>query len=188
MTEYKIDRVDVVQNPCTQLLQPMLYFTADIDFKNYANQNNNLIRVDVEDTQYYTGKGIFAKVDESSLLPNCRPNFSAVTNYSVLVLQIPWCNHPQKLGTFKLNKGVIAPPSVHKGVKENFEVYSPSNLVKENFEKKKADDLQVVTGGKTCPSSFNGVALGLLIAVIVLFCLLVFFGVFSFIKKRKHFD
>ena len=56
------------------------------------------------------------------------------------------------------------------------------------MKKKKADDLQVVTGGKSCPSSFNGVALGLLIAGIVWFWLLVFFGVFSFIKKRKHFD
>ena len=115
MTEYKIDRVDVVKNHCTQLLQPMLYFKADLAFKNYAKKNNNFIRINVKETQCYTGNGIFATVDESSNVPNCRPNFSAVTNYSVLVLRTPWDTFPKKsLGYFTINNEVIVPPSLEE--------------------------------------------------------------------------
>ena len=112
MDTYKIDRVDVVQNPCTQCLQPMIYFKADLSFKNYAKKNNNFIKVDIYDTEYYTMNDIFATVDESSNVPNCRPNFSAVTNYSVLILNTEWNNFPTKLGKFKINNNVIVPYSV----------------------------------------------------------------------------
>ena len=109
MNHIEILRWDVVENPCTNELRPMLYFTPSIDFLNEIHSNpnwNDKIIIDISDVDGpYNGSNLIATMDISKWIPNCRTNFYNATGAYVLILDnVIWNGYPyEKLGKFKLS-------------------------------------------------------------------------------------
>jgi hypothetical protein len=113
MENINILRWDVVENPCTNELRPMLYFTPSVGFLNEIHSNpnwNDKIVIDISGVDgYYNGNGLFATLDKSKWIPNCRPNFFAKTGSYILILDdVLWNGYPYKnLGRFKLSNKIL---------------------------------------------------------------------------------
>ncbi len=187
--KFEIFRWDVVQNPCNNCLRPIAYFVPSMEFLNYVQKNNQRIRVNIRDSEYYDCDGVFATVDVSMLVPNCRPNFYDATQSLILYLDIPWVTYPRtKLGHFEVNTDVIVPKSVVQDLKK-VDVEMPVQI-QENFEE---DETESNVPGPTPAvqtqliqdNSLNGLEIGLIVAVIVLFVLLIFGIVMCFKNNDK---
>lgn len=100
MTEYKIERWDVILVNNHRL--PIIYVKPDLDFIEFVRRNNYKVFVNIKGTRtVYDNNLIEGTVDQSSFVPNCRPNFFANTGLYVITLQSSWNGYPEfgKLGT-----------------------------------------------------------------------------------------
>lgn len=94
MTEYDIQRWDVVL--CNGHRLPMIYITPDVPFLEYAEDNNYKANLTVKDTKtVYDGKHMTGLINQSTYVPNCRPNFYSKTGYYVITLDSSWNGYPQ---------------------------------------------------------------------------------------------
>ena len=186
MSEFKIQRVDVVQNPNNQQLEPMIYFVPDQEFINISNQNDGLLSIDISGTDYYSGKGIFAIIDKSSVIPNCRVNFYEVTDYYVAILRnTPWKNHPNNLGSFTVSKTPIIAKDVNIGnTTGNKIIHSnvDSKIEDAKPPKYSLDDLLNTLDADTPNKSLSKLDMSLIIIIIVLVIVIVF-GAFIVVKN-----
>jgi hypothetical protein len=94
--KYDIMRWDVVmfKNSVTQ--NPMIYIKPDEAFLEFARLNNYTVMVQIKGTgTIYDDKLIAGIVNESSNVPNCRPNFFDKTGYYVITLYSDWYGYPE---------------------------------------------------------------------------------------------
>lgn len=116
MSEYKIERWDAVifgENSTRKV--PVIYFKPDEAFLEFAKNHNWTVMAEINGTGLmYDGKQIPGTVDQSSRIPNCRPNYFARTGYYVVSLESFWYGYPEpdKLGTVKFYG--MKPPAAPK--------------------------------------------------------------------------
>ncbi len=103
MKEYKIERWDAILY--NNQRYPLIYITPDRELKEFLDDNNYFIKVEIKGTHNYSGRLMKAKVNLSSNYPNCRPNYYEMTGQYVLLLNIGWSGYPEvgKLGFVKFH-------------------------------------------------------------------------------------
>lgn len=96
MSEYKINRWDVVLFGNSNTRVPMIYIKPDLTFINFIKENNSAVVCEISGTgTVYDGKKIPGMVYESSYIPSCRPNFFNKTGYYVITLWANWYGYPE---------------------------------------------------------------------------------------------
>ena len=88
---YNILRWDSVEQ--NNKIVPMIYFKPDLNIVNLMKLNNNKIQIQVCNTDYYnnTYNGV---INQSSMIPNCRPNFYDASNLYVIILDTDFITYP----------------------------------------------------------------------------------------------
>lgn len=115
---FKINRWDVVMTGDSDLPKPLVYFHPNLDILDHARKNNYKFRVDISGTKIYDGT-VWAIMDKSSVVPNCRPNFFEATNLYVLTLLATWNGYPPSDGSFTLNNQVVESVGAPVGSKQS---------------------------------------------------------------------
>jgi hypothetical protein len=96
--------VDGYENPQASVyIKPTLEL---LELFNRAVQNRVLILVDGTGS-CYDGKKIFATIDKSSDVPNCRQNFFNCTGLYVITLDHIWYGYPLEKGHIQFLDGVV---------------------------------------------------------------------------------
>jgi hypothetical protein len=94
MNEYKIERWDVILENNHRV--PIIYIKPDLAFVEFVRKNENVIIIKIKNTNtIYDNKKIVGKVNLSSNVINCRPNFFAYTGYYVITLDSSWNGYPK---------------------------------------------------------------------------------------------
>ena len=104
MSEYDIERWDVVMFNNSNAKSPMIYIKPDLTFLQFARANNYAVVCEISGTgTIYDGKEIPGVVNTSMYVPNCRPNFYNETGWYVVTLSANWYGYPEpsKLGRVK---------------------------------------------------------------------------------------
>lgn len=97
--EYKIERWDVILNEGRRF--PVIYIKPDLPLIEYLRKANFMSPVVIYGTgMIYDGNKMGGIVNQSGLVPNCRPNFYAETGWLVVQLISSWWGYPAygKLG------------------------------------------------------------------------------------------
>ena len=99
MSLYKIKSWNVILGPDGINQVPMIYIEPDLAFINAALQNNQRLSCSFYGTQTpifftYDGHDIMGTVNNSCVVPNCRPNFCDKTGYYTVTLETPWRGYP----------------------------------------------------------------------------------------------
>ena len=93
--KYDIMRWDVVMFKNSTSQVPMIYIKPDETFLEFVKLNNYAVMVNIDGTgTVYDNKLIAGVVNESSNVPNCRPNFYDKTGYYVITLYGDWYGYP----------------------------------------------------------------------------------------------
>ena len=107
MSAYKIKRWDAVTGN-NVLKRPMIYIKPDETFLSFARANKFAVLCEISGTgmNYDHKPGSPVKipgiVSRSAMVPNCRPNYYAETEYYVVTLLAPWIGYPHKsMGSVK---------------------------------------------------------------------------------------
>ena len=195
--KFEIFRWDIVQNPCTSRLEPIAYFVPSLEFLDYSKKNNHRIRVNIRDSEYYDGDAIWAKVDTSMLVPNCRANFYDATKSLILIFDTNWINYPRKsTGNFEVNTKIIVPESVKKGLEmakstdnndTTHDDVTHDDKHDDNHDQHRSDELDSHNGpgpSSVVSQPLNGLEIGLIVSVIVLFVLLIF-GIYMCFRNNS---
>ena len=101
MSAYKIKRWDAVTGD-NILKRPMIYIEPDETFLSFVRANDFAVYCEISDTgmNYDSKQGnqlmIPGAVNRSAVVPNCRPNYYAETEYYVITLMAPWIGYPSK--------------------------------------------------------------------------------------------
>ncbi len=96
MTDYKIERWDVVMFGSSNTKMPVIYFRPDLEFLEFAKSNNHAIACNIKNTgTIYDDKVIPGVLDESCNIPNYRPNFCQQTGLYVVTLWSNWYGYPE---------------------------------------------------------------------------------------------
>jgi len=101
---YEIKRWDVILNENGNRI-PIIYIEPDLEFKQFIKENDYNVIVQIIDSgTVYDNKVIPGRVDQSSFVPNCRPNFFYYNGYYVITLNSNWYGYPNPN---KLGKAII---------------------------------------------------------------------------------
>lgn len=92
-------------------VRPVIVFTADLDFIEFAKRNNYFVPIKISGTGLYDGEH-FATVDNFYQTPNICKLYGK-QKYT-LTVQTVWRSFPFKLGKFELLRGIIIPQSILK--------------------------------------------------------------------------
>ena len=109
---YPITQINPVQNPCTGILEPMVYFIPDNKFLQHSERNNNQIYVKFTGNPNLPVNPVYVSVDSVNDMPNSRPNLFTGTGQAALILRnvkFGRLSNPGKLGSFEIYDGVVAP-------------------------------------------------------------------------------
>ena len=122
MSQYKIERWDVVMFGNSTTRVPMIYIKPDMTFLDFVRNNNYAVVCHINGTgTVYDGKEIPGVVDKSCFVPNCRPNFCEKTGFYVVTLWANWYGYPEpgKLGSVSFSGLKAAPDNsyTHSGPK-----------------------------------------------------------------------
>ena len=100
-SKYKITKMDVMKNPCNNMIEPVFYFYPNQDFITNAKFNKNRIWVTITGTGIYnTTIPVLAVIDE--VYHNCQPNFSVChREYAIILRDTSFIGYPKNLGHFK---------------------------------------------------------------------------------------
>ena len=166
MSQYKIERWDVVMFNNNLTKVPMIYVKPDMKFLEFARNNNFAVACEISGTgTVYDGKTIPGVVDKSYYVPNCRPNFFEKTGFYVITLWANWYGYPEpeKLGTVKFSGMKSAPDESYK---HSGSAYVPSETPYKVRDAKN-------TGGKKGMTTTEilivmGVIVALLVAIFVI--------------------
>ena len=102
MTEYLIQRWDVLLINDKRV--PAIYIKPDVDFMNFIKEHNYNVFANITGTDMdYDNKMIDGIVNQSSYMPNCRPNFYEKYGLYIITLGSAWLGYPgqNKLGKVK---------------------------------------------------------------------------------------
>ena len=99
MSLYKIESWNVVLGPDGINQVPMIYVKPDLALINAALQNNQRLACSFHGTKTpiyfsYEGATIMGTVNNSCVVPNCRPNFCEKTGYLTITLETIWRGYP----------------------------------------------------------------------------------------------
>lgn len=96
--------VDGYENP-----QVSLYIKPTLDLLKLFNRavNNRVLILVHGSGSCYDGKKIFATIDKSSDVPNCRQNFFNCTGLYVITLDHIWFGYPLENGEIQFLDGVV---------------------------------------------------------------------------------
>jgi len=95
MARYEIKRWDAMIFGNNPHPFPVIYIKPDEEFIKFAAENNGSViaKIDGTDT-IYDGKAMVGIVSQSSITPNCRPNYFRDTGYFVIFLYGNWHTYP----------------------------------------------------------------------------------------------
>ena len=106
MNSYPIQRWDVITKNNVKL-SPVFYVTVDMPLLDFMRNNLWTVSINVSGTgiqEYDHNNNLIADVSISSLVPNCRPNFYAQTNYLIVTVHgTEWAGYPSQLGSVKFS-------------------------------------------------------------------------------------
>jgi hypothetical protein len=119
---YPITQINPVQNPCTGILEPMVYFIQDNKFLQHSERNNNQIYVKFTGNPNLPVNPVYVSVDSVNDMPNSRPNLFTGTGQAALILRnvkFGRLSNPGKLGSFEIYDGVVAPGELVEAVAQS---------------------------------------------------------------------
>ena len=103
MTTYPIKRWSVGLTGNSVTRTPLIFVEPDPKFLETARTNNFVVKCQVKNTNtIYDKHSITGIVNQSSNIPNCRPNFFAKTGLYVIRLLSNWYGYPNEN-----NKGIV---------------------------------------------------------------------------------
>jgi len=137
MSAYKIQRWDAV-TANNVLKRPMIYVKPDTAFLSFVRANQFAVLCQISGTgmdyDHIPGSSVKIPgiVSKSSVVPNCRPNYYAATEYYVITLLAPWIGYPSKnLGEVKffgLKEGIRTQLPAKKEKPSNPQLQKPLQL------------------------------------------------------------
>jgi hypothetical protein len=93
MTEYKIERFDVILNGGTSNTKlPIIYIKRDSEFLEFAKKNNYIVGCKIKNSGIYDNKVVVGLLNTNFLK---RPNFFNKTGLCVLTLLVKWNGYPE---------------------------------------------------------------------------------------------
>ena len=196
---YKIVRWDSIEQ--NNKIVPMIYFKPCLKILNIMKLNNNKIQIKISDTQIYDGiyNGV---INKSDVVPNCRPNFFDATNLYVIILNTNFIRYPNlgQFGSFIVNPDLIKTP-VTKTLPPQSKCDTPRECKTQPECRQQPEcrhyqtppqnpsrsQLPVFKQNPPRPSRFNGLEIGLIVALIFVLLILIFGGGWAYqkINKRK---
>ena len=179
MSAYEIRRWDAVTSN-NIVKQPLIYILPDEAFLSFVRANKFAVLCEISGTgmnyDHQPGSSVLIPgvVSRSSVVPNCRPNYYAATEYYVVRLLAPWIGYPNKsLGQVKffgLEAGMPAQIPPKKDTKKKKKIApAVKNLVSDTVSEK----------GNNNTAAIVGIVLG----VLALCALLV--GLFIYISRKR---
>ena len=106
MNSYPIERWDVITKNNVKL-SPVFYVKVDMALLEFMRNNLWSVSLDISGTgiqDYDLNTNLIADVSLSSIVPNCRPNFYAQTNYLIVTVHgAEWAGYPSQLGNVKFS-------------------------------------------------------------------------------------
>jgi hypothetical protein len=135
LSEYKIERWDVVYDYKTNTKRPILYILPDEVLVEFAKINVESLYITMTGTgiECYDNIKLKANLVSSAIYPNDRPNFFEKTGYYVILLKDTiWLGYPNMLGkvTFEGKVNLIKP--VYDDKKETQNIPSPTQMYTPN--------------------------------------------------------
>ena len=100
-TQYKIFQWVAIMGPNNRV-QPACYIKPDNDFLQFSMHNQYQLICHISGTNTkYDGMKVTGYVNNSSKMPNCRPNFAETTGFYIITLDTNWIEYPMydTLGT-----------------------------------------------------------------------------------------
>ncbi|MDC0231216.1 hypothetical protein OAK19_04555 [Aureispira] len=185
---YNILRWDSVEQ--NNKIVPMIYFKPDLNIVNLMKLNNNKIKIQVCNTNYYnnTYNGV---INQSSMIPNCRPNFYDASNLYVIILDTDFITYPTKMGEFTiydpstpLSTSTSTPQTTCGQPRPTSTPKQPSKIPSRRIPTRAPSFQQKSPQGS---DGLNGLEIGLIIALIFLLLLLIFGGGWAYqtIKNKR---
>ncbi len=91
--EYEIQRWDIILVNGRRM--PIVYIKPDLKLTEYLRLANFVSPVLINKTgMVYDGNKMLGTVNQSGLVPNCRPNFYEKTGWLVVELESSWWGYP----------------------------------------------------------------------------------------------
>ena len=144
--EYKITRMDVMKNPCNDMLEPVFYFKPNQEFINIAKFNKNRLWIIITGCgKYTTFNPVLAIVDENNY--GCQPNFSFQSREYMLILRNTiFQGLEDNLGKFNLCYHKIKYP-LSKNIEPHFNLHDM--IMFEKYIHKATNYFEYGSGGST---------------------------------------
>lgn len=103
---YNINSWDAQVTADGNTYQVSFLFVPDVDFVEYAKENDGVIQVQISGTDsIYDGRNYIVKVDSTKYGRNCSSNFYDATKMWIATIPISFTNFPPKTGQFKVVTG-----------------------------------------------------------------------------------
>lgn len=174
MSQYNIERWDVVMFNNSVTKVPMIYVKPDLTFLDFIRNNNYAVMCEISGTgTIYDGKKIPGVVDKSCYVPNCRPNFYDKTGFYVITLVANWYGYPNDG-----NMGEVKFSGMKKPISNSYKHYGPA------VEKAMTSYKEHVA--KQVPKK-NGMSTPVIIGIVsvIVAILVIIYMVSNFIGRKK---
>ena len=150
--EYKITGMDVMKNPCNDMIEPVFYFYPTQEFINIARFNNNKLWITISGCgKYTTHTPVLAIVDQVEI--GCQPNFSfAQREYLLILRHVPFQGY-FKGGQFQLCYHRIKYP-LRNTMEPHFALHDHAMF--ENYLHKAQNYFEYGSGGSTYHAVMSG--------------------------------
>ena len=144
--EYRITRMDVMKNPCSNMLEPVFYFNPNQDFINIAKFNKNRLWITISGCEEYTTHNpVLAIVDQVN--HGCEPNFSFKPREYILILRnTSFQGYSDKLGYFSICYHKIDYP-LSKNIEPHFSLFD--HIMFDYYIQKATNYFEFGSGGST---------------------------------------
>lgn len=177
-------------------IKASIYIKPTLSLLEFANRNvsngNRTLMVQINGTEHsvYDGSTVFAILDKTSDVPECRQNFFNATGLYVMTLKLNWNGYPNKNGTVTIYEGIVTEPSAtSKSTETNVSDVpkEPKSIVEKYESKNDSESHSNVSNdlshkehkGKECMSGFSNQTL-----FIIGFVFLVIIAIISFAVGR----
>ena len=150
--EYKFTGMDVMKNPCNDMIEPVFYFYPTQEFINIARFNNNKLWITISGCgKYTTHTPVLAIVDQVE--NGCQPNFSfAPREYLLILRNVPFQGY-FKGGNFQLCYHRISYP-LRNTMEPHFALHDHAMF--ENYLHKAHNYFEYGSGGSTYHAAMSG--------------------------------
>lgn len=93
----------------TNHIRPSVYIQPTLELLQFFQRailHRGVVEIEGTDS-CYDGVNLFATIDKSSNVPNCRQNFFNGTGLYVITLEAMWNGYPPKAGIIKFKEGIV---------------------------------------------------------------------------------